>query len=83
MTVIDRFLVFRKLFEKLAMTHVTGHSHERRGTVMNTDSHAVRRMRSLSRIVENGIFSPFPEGRFDDLYGFAISYDAFQFFGSY
>ena len=51
--------------------------------MVNTDAHSVRRVCSLSRIVENGIFSPFPEGRFDDLYGFAISYDAFQFFGSY
>src|SRR5688500_10165168 len=83
MTVKDRFLMFRKLFQKLTVTHITGHSQERCGTVMNTDAHTVRRMSPLSWIVENRISSPFTKGCLDNRNRFLVWNDAFQFFSAH
>jgi len=55
--------MFGKLFEKLTVTHVTGHAEKRRGPVMNADPHSIRSMGSLSRVVKDRIFPPFAKGR--------------------
>jgi hypothetical protein len=48
--------MFGKLFEKLTVTHVTGHAEKRRGPVMNADPHSVRSMGSLRGLLRTGFF---------------------------